>query len=188
MARRIPPAPPANPEPDPAGRTDADFAARNSAAPEEPAEREPLKLVSLSRLDVTRPPVHIDGTPYPFANPIALSAHTRHRLGELYSALTALGDIDTPEKSAEKLGHLLEIATIAVPTAPAEVLRDLGDIQLDALTGAFFVDAAGSLPTKLLVTALGLNPENPIGAMQFRGSKGSTAGTRRRGSKSPSRS
>lgn len=162
--------------PDPA-ETPASEAVRAAEPPKTP---ERLKLSTLARLEPGRPVLEIDGRVYSFANPLAFGALKRNHLAELFERLGQIPEITTPELEAEHLAVLVEIAGIALPDVPVAVLEDLGDVQLDAVTGAFFVDAAGALPARRIARLLGIDGASRNGPTQSRGSNVSTARPRRK--------
>lgn len=139
-----------------------------------PTNTSVLELGTLVSHDVVR----IDGTSYYLASIPASSLRTKAKLKRAFERVLELEQLADPTEDDEREYHqrLQELAAMALPDAPPDVLVKLNLEQLGDLATAFFGRAITPQKVALLERA------GRISARSSHGSNGSTAATRSAGS------
>jgi hypothetical protein len=137
-------------------------------------------FISLETIDGSADVVRIDGQSFDMLSIDSIGLRTRARIHRLLKRIEALETKEDPSENdeAEYRDRLRDVAAIALPGAPDDVIAKLRVGSLADLATAFFVRAALKSPRLEMLA-------NLTGAMSSRNSSGSTAATPSCGSTSP---
>jgi len=138
------------------------------------SERKPL--LDLSTLVRDRETVRIDEVDYPLANRSEFSLLDEHKLTELSPALETFAKRGrkTPESIEAATRAMRDLCVLILPTAPAEVLDKLTELQRSHIIVVFMV-AAGFLTPAQAQAVLTPQPRRQTTGRSSRGSNASTA-------------
>lgn len=123
--------------------------------------------------------VRIDGKTYDLLALDSLGLKVSSRLRRLSKRITELEELEEPSDAdeAEYRDRLVEFASVALPSAPEPAINGLSTKRLADLAIHFFLRAAIGSQRFAMVESL-------TGVQSLPASNGSTAATRRRGSRS----